>query len=996
LQNVIKLRQRSELEGVYCDSKGNEVCLHHVIVPVFSNEGTLTSLAVVTSDVTVHKRAVEGLKQSLERLNQAQRLGGIADWEYDVINKKVTWSENLFRIFELDPRQQPPEYPGQLELYHPESAKLLRAAVDRAINDGEPYELELKRIQADGTEIQFQVLGVPDTDRDGNVIRLYGTVLDITKRKEYEKELLRNEARLESLINILQHPFSSVQDFLDYALHEGIRLTDSEIGYIYHYDDESERFILNTWSKDVMHECSIVKPQTCYELRNTGLWGEAVRQGKHIIVNDYQADNPLKKGTPKGHVTLRKYMTIPVFRDGRIISVVGMANKEKDYTSSDVNHLRLLMDAVWKVLDRNEAEQSLRKSEERFRLSMDATMDGLWDWDIRSGDVYFSPWYRKMLGYTEAEFPSHVDSWKRIIHPDDKEFVLKINDDCIQGRLQDFEIEYRLVANNGEWKWLLGRGKAVKRDGQGKALRMLGTHTDITARKIVEQALKESEEHYRILFESTQSPILLYDPEDDCFVNANPAATAMYGYSQEEFKKIGKADISVELGQTEDALKRLLRSNEKTHIVRQKHKRKSGEIFIVNMTSNPVHLKGKLYYSTIIQDVSAQVERERNLLEAKEAAEEASKIKSEFLANMSHEIRTPMNGVLGMLQLLQTTNIDKEQREYILTAIQSSKRLTRLLSDILDLSKVEANRLTIQSAPLDLAEVIEQTCELFKPTAQQTQIEFRCKIDPKIPSRLHGDAARLQQVLTNIIGNAFKFTKQGRISVEVDRLDTSDQSQARVLFSVTDTGIGISDDKAAQLFQPFSQLNTGYRRDYQGAGLGLSICKRLVELMGGSISMEGKPGQGTTVHFSVTFSMDEPLPAPENTIQAPSERKTLRILLAEDDFVNRLCTTKLLEKHGHAVIAVEDGQEALSQLKDGDFDVVLMDIQMPIMDGMEATTAIRNGFAGKSNDNIPIIAMTAYAMAGEKEKFLAAGMSGYVAKPVDVRRILQVVAETLA
>ncbi len=648
------------------------------------------------------------------------------------------------------------------------------------------------------------------------------------------------------------------------------------------------------------------------------------------------------------------------------------------------------------ITERKHLFEELRKSQERLALAVEGTLVGLWDWRVQSGEVYFNEQWAIMVGYTLKELePLSIQTWMSLCHPEDLERSEKSLQDHFQGKTQFYQCEARMRHKDGHWIWILDQGKVVEWDEQGAPIRMAGTHQDITERKNVEQALKESEEHYRSLFDSTPNPIFVYDPEKDRFVNANPAATAMYGFSLEEFKKLGKKDISAELARTEEVVQQLAGSEKPLLVSRRKHKNKSGGILTVSMTSSPVRLRGKLFHSTIIQDISAQVEHERKLVEAKEAAEEASKAKSEFLANMSHEIRTPMNGVLGMLQLLQMTGINEEQKEYVLSAIQSSKRLTRLLSDILDLSRVEANRLTIQSQPMNLVELLKQTCELFKSTAQQIKIEQFCYVDPGVPSVVNGDAPRLQQVLTNLIGNAFKFTKEGRIVVEAYPLVTSDSSQVRVLFSVTDTGIGITDEKIKQLFQPFSQVNTGYRRDYQGAGLGLSICKKLIELMGGTIAIESEPGEGTTVHFCITFGVGEPVMKQEVSSPGIGRSKQLRILLAEDENVNSLATTKLLEKKGHTVKAAKDGQEAIALLKEDSFDVILMDIQMPVMDGVGATKAIRGGDAGQDKKDIPIIAMTAYAMGGDKEKFLEAGMNGYIAKPVDMDEHQRVVTEAL-
>ena len=376
------------------------------------------------------------------------------------------------------------------------------------------------------------------------------------------------------------------------------------------------------------------------------------------------------------------------------------------------------------------------------------------------------------------------------------------------------------------------------------------------------------------------------------------------------------------------------------------------------------------------------------LKKAHEAAETANAAKSSFLANMSHEIRTPLNGIVGMLQLLATTEPTDEQNEYIQLAIQASARLTHLLSDILDISRMEAGKLSLVNVPLDLREFIQHLCMLLNTVAKETGVRLASHIDPRIPTGLTGDPTRLQQVLLNLLGNAFKFTESGSIALEVYPLPTSTPMQQRLLFSVADTGVGISDRVLETLFTPFVQADAGLTRNYQGAGLGLSICKQLIEMMGGNIAVDSELGRGTTIYFCITFGLlapKTPQSEPEDTQRAaPAPAEGLRILLAEDDPVNQISTGKLCEKLGHHATIAENGEQAIEALRRGEFDVLLMDIQMPGMDGLKATEAIRNGWAGKDKKNIPIIALTAHVMPEDQEYFLKAGMDDYLAKPVEM------------
>ncbi|MEM6746282.1 MAG: PAS domain S-box protein [Pseudomonadota bacterium] len=390
-----------------------------------------------------------------------------------------------------------------------------------------------------------------------------------------------------------------------------------------------------------------------------------------------------------------------------------------------------------------------------------------------------------------------------------------------------------------------------------------------------------------------------------------------------------------------------------------------------------------------LQDITRVAETNEALMKAKEDAEAANVAKSHFLASMSHEMRTPLNGVIGLLDLLGETKLTDQQTEFLETATASADALLTLLSDLLDLSRIEAGEMDIEIAPMRTAEFVEQSLEIIKATYESEQPDILVEIDPSVPARIEADGARLRQVLTNLLSNAVKFTPSGQVRVVCGY----DERKGHLSVSVEDQGIGITPDKLRTLFDRFTQAHTGLSRRYGGAGLGLAISKNLVTLMGGTISVESELGQGSRFTFSIPATVIESprreRPSAQDQIDNERPLDGLRILLAEDSDTNALVVTRKLQARGADVDRAINGREAIDFIRTRSYDVVLMDVSMPEVDGLTATRCIRDD-AGIS-PHLPIIALTAHALRGDKERCLAAGMTDYVAKPIAMPELIEAV-----
>ncbi|MCA6215032.1 PAS domain-containing protein [Ideonella sp. B7] len=540
-------------------------------------------------------------------------------------------------------------------------------------------------------------------------------------------------------------------------------------------------------------------------------------------------------------------------------------------------------------------EGDLNTREKQLWFALNEASDGLWDWNVLTSEVFFSPQLKRILGYGPDEMHPTLDTWTDNVHPEDAPRVLARLREHLEGRRQRYEAEYRLRCRNGNYRWVEDRGRVCERDTHGQPTRVVGMVQDVSARHEAQEELRRHREHLEELVQ----------------------------------------------------------------------------------------------------------ERTSALSDAKAAAEAANRAKSRFLANMSHELRTPLAGVIGLSSLALEETREPRLLDRLSKIEQASQHLLSLINDILDLSKIEAERMVLAAEPLTLGSVLDSVSHLSAHRAQAKGLTLQVALAPDLAQRpLIGDALRLKQILLNLVDNAIKFTDQGSVRVSLQEATPVDPALLSLRGDVTDSGMGIAPEVCPRLFQPFEQADSSTTRRHGGTGLGLAISRQLVRMMGGDMGLESAPGHGTRVWFTLQLPLaTRPTPHPPQTRAPGAELLALRqqhagarVLLVEDDPVSAEVCAALLRQAGLVPSLALDGQDAIEQAAHTPVDLVLMDMQMPRMGGLEATRHLRAMAGGL---RLPIIALTANAFEDDQQRCLAAGMDDYLTKPVDATRLYAVLLTQL-
>ncbi|HKB59939.1 MAG TPA: ATP-binding protein [Gallionellaceae bacterium] len=643
-----------------------------------------------------------------------------------------------------------------------------------------------------------------------------------------------------------------------------------------------------------------------------------------------------------------------------------------------------------------------RGSDAMLELALDAAGLNLWEMDVDSRKVIrTSAQAMRGLGYTRDEWRiGSVEDLYLCMHPDDVPLMAGAITRHVNGETSQYRCEFRLRAKNGDWVWHSAYGRIIDRAGPDAGRRLVGVTFNIDERKRMEVRLAELLTLNQKTVALSPVGVLAYKVEGGECVMANEAVAAIVGGTveqlrQQKFRHISSWQENGMLGMAQEVLRGEGRQSMSVHLLSTFGKEAWVDVTMASFVSY-----GEQCLLVMMDDVTDHKRALAELSRARNRAEEASRAKSTFLANMSHEIRTPMNTIIGMTQLALRNARDPAQHDYLTKIQQSGEHLLGIIDDLLDFSRIDAGKMALDDNAFEIADVRRNLLDQFEWKAAERKLRLSFDLAPDVPPMLSGDILRLSQVLINLVSNALKFTMQGEVAVSARRIEETDSS-VMLRFEVRDSGIGIDPAQRDQLFSPFYQKDSSFTRHYGGSGLGLTISRKLVELFGGEIGVDSTAGQGSVFWFTARFGKVRPAPAPRTARSAQEMQelgaavaaiKGARVLLAEDHAFNQQVAMEFLNDAGAAVCVANNGEEALDLLRHQVFECVLMDVQMPVMDGLEAARQIR---IDPALAQIPIIALTANVLGEDRDRCLEAGMNDFIGKPFRIAEFYTTLAAWL-